>query len=203
MTARSTETAVPRRRGSRDSDTRAKILDATAALLLDEGYAAITARRIGESAGVNYQLVHYYFESMDALFIELFRQGAEQNLAHLEELAREQISLRTFWKITSDANGGRLMTEFVALSNHRPALKREIARYARRFRTAQLALAERALAADRVEVVPPVVITLLTLGLGQLIALDRAIGVTDGHAEAAAWIEQWLDANDDSRPDPS
>lgn len=186
-----------RRRGSRQSDTRAKILDAARDLLLEEGYGAITTRRIGERADVRYQLIHYYFESLDELFVELFREGAEVNLARLDELAAGEVSLRTFWRINTDASGGKLMTEFVALANHRPGLRREIVRYARDFRKRQAELAERALEHDGLptDVVPPVVIALLALALAETVALDRSIGFEDGHLEAQEWINGWLEAN--------
>lgn len=186
-----------RRRGSKASATREKILEAAHDLLRSEGYGAITTRRIGERAGINFQLVHYYFTSLDALFAELFRQGAEQNLARLDELVSGDVSLRTVWQVNSDASGGRLMTEFAAMANHNPNLRHEIGVYARRFRQRQLELTEQAFARDQIptDVVPPGVVTLLTLGLGQLIALDRAVGITDGHNETREWIEEWLEAN--------
>jgi AcrR family transcriptional regulator len=172
-----------RRRGSKESDTRGKILDAARDLLLDEGYGAITTRRIGERAGVRYQLVHYYFASLDELFIDLFRQGAEANLARLDELAAGEVSLRSWWRVNTDASGGKLMTELIALANHRPERQAE--------------LAERALEHDGLptDVVPPVVIALLALGLAETVALDRSIGFEDGHAEVQEWIDGWLDAN--------
>lgn len=187
-----------RRRGSKESDTRGKLLSAARDLLVEEGYGAITTRRIGERAGVKYQLVHYYFTSLDELFIELFRTGAEGNLARLEELAAGDVSLRTVWEMNAYANeGATLMTEFAAMANRSPALREELAKYARLFRQRQVRLAEQALARDGLpdDVVPPVVITMLTLGLGQLVALDRAIGFTDGHAELKSWMDGWLEGN--------
>lgn len=186
-----------RRRGSKDSDTRARILRAARDLLLEEGYGAITTRRIGERADVKYQLIHYYFSSLDELFVELFRQGAEANLARLDELAAGDVSLQAFWESNSDPDGGRLVIEFAAIANRGPEMRAEIAKYARRFRQRQFQLAEQALARDQIptDVVPPVVVTLLTMGLAQLVALDRAVGVDDGHVEVNAFIERWLRAN--------
>ncbi|KPM52426.1 TetR family transcriptional regulator [Frankia sp. CcI49] len=186
-----------RARGSRAHETRDRIVDATIQLLAREGYGSITTRRIGEVAGVKYQLVHYYFASMEDLFIEAFRRGAEENLARLAEITDGEASLRRFWKVNSDAGASRVMVEFVALAQRHPALRLEIATYARRFRAAQLefaraALAHESLAADHI---PPVVILLLTTGLAQLEAHDRLIGLTDGHDETRAWIENWLAAN--------
>ncbi|ONH32625.1 TetR/AcrR family transcriptional regulator [Pseudofrankia asymbiotica] len=186
-----------RPRGSRAHETRDRIVDATLQLLAREGYGAITTRRIGEVAGVKYQLVHYYFASMEDLFIEAFRRGAEENLARLAEIADGEASLRRFWKINSDAGASKLMVEFVALAQRHPALRLEIAAYARRFRAAQLAFARAALARESIatDQVPPMVVLLLTTGLAQLEAHDRLIGFTDGHDETRGWIEQWLAAN--------
>jgi AcrR family transcriptional regulator len=166
-------------------------------LLLDEGYGSITTRHIGEKADLNYQLVHYYFESMDALFIETFRRAAETNLKRLDDLRHGEVTLQAFWKVNSEATAGKLTTEFVALANHRPALKREIAKYARRFRTAQLELVQAALAKEPeiTDELPPMVVLLLATGLTQLVAHDRSLGVTTGHKETIAWIEKWLGEN--------
>ena len=61
-----------RRIGSRDSKTRAQLLDAAERLMRDEGYAAVTSRRVAAEAGLKPQLVHYYFRTMDDLFVDLF-----------------------------------------------------------------------------------------------------------------------------------
>ena len=42
-------------------------MDAAEQLLLEEGYAAVTSRRVGARAGLKPQLVHYYFRTMDDL----------------------------------------------------------------------------------------------------------------------------------------
>jgi AcrR family transcriptional regulator len=186
-----------RSRGSRAHETRDRIVDATIQLLAREGYGNITTRRIGEVAGVKYQLVHYYFDSLEDLFVEAFRRGAEENLARLAETAKGEASLRTFWKINSDAGAGKLMVEFVALAQRHPALRLEIAAYARRFRDAQLELARATLERESIATgqIPPMVVLLLTTGLAQLEAHDRLIGFTYGHDETRTWIENWLAAN--------
>ena len=67
-----------RRMGAKDSLTRTKLLDAAERLMLEEGYAAVTSRRVGRKAGISSQLVHYYFRTMDDLFLEVFRRRAEE-----------------------------------------------------------------------------------------------------------------------------
>ena len=52
---------------ARDSATRALLIDATIQIMLEEGYAAATSRRVAAKAGVKPALVHYYFPTMDEL----------------------------------------------------------------------------------------------------------------------------------------
>jgi hypothetical protein len=86
----------------------------------------------------------------------------------------------------------------VALANHRKAIRAEIARYAERFRALQLAavtsiLDERGVAAD---VIPPVVALITLTGIGQVVALERGLGVTAGHDETVAFVTQLLERVD-------
>ena len=50
--------ATERRIGSESSETRKRLLDIAERLMLDEGYAAVTSRRVASLAGVNPALVH-------------------------------------------------------------------------------------------------------------------------------------------------
>ena len=93
-----------------------------------------------------------------------------------------------------DARSAAFSIEFVALANHRKAVRAEIARYAERFRAAQLDAVTAALEASgvRVDQMPPVVALLIMTGLSQVLALEEAIGVTAGHDTTRAFIEQAL-----------
>ncbi len=85
--------------------------------------------------------------------------------------------------------------EFVALANHRKAIRSELARYAERFRAAQLEAVRAALAAHDLSDnrLPPVVALLLMTGLSQVLALEGALGVTTGHDLTRAFIERTID----------
>src|SRR6476659_6415293 len=54
--------------------TREALIEATAQIMVDEGYAAATSRRVAAKAGVKAALVHYYFPSMDDLFVAVQRR---------------------------------------------------------------------------------------------------------------------------------
>lgn len=188
-----------RRIGAKDSKTRARLLDAAEALLLEEGYAAVTSRRVAARAELKPQLVHYYFRTMDDLFIEVFRRRAEQDLPRFEQAIAEDGSLRNLWRLNADPRGARFTIEFMALANHRKAIRAEIARYAERFRAAQLEAVTRALAARGVDEdrLPPIAALLLMTGLSQVMALEGAIGVTDGHEATLAYVERAICDLDD------
>ena len=185
----------PRRIGTEDSRSRALLLDAAEALLLEEGYASVTSRKVGARAGLKPQLVHYYFRTMDDLFRAVFRRRAEENLARIERGVAADRSLRTIWELNSDPRGAAFTSEFVALANHRKDIRDEIATYAERYRTAQLEAVKHVLAAHGIpeDRLPPIVGLLIMTGLSQVMALESALGVTSGHDTTLAFIEQAID----------
>ena len=149
----------PRRIGAQDSKTRVQLVDAAELLLREEGYAAVTSRRVAARAGLKPQLVHYYFRTMDDLFLEVLRRRAEENLVRFERAITADASLRTLWQLNVDPRGVAFTMEFVALANHRKAIRAEVARYAERFRAAQVeafrvVLARHGIAEDQL---PPIV----------------------------------------------
>ena len=184
----------PRRIGAPDSKTRMKLLDAAEQLMAEEGYAAVTSRRVGAKAGLKPQLVHYYFRTMDDLFLEVFRRRAEAGLAQVEHALAVDPSLPTLWRVNADPRGAALTIEFVALANHRKSIRAEIAHYAERFRAAQHDAVRAALVRAGVdeERLPPIVAVLLMTGLTQVLALERALGVTTGHDATLDFVERTL-----------
>jgi AcrR family transcriptional regulator len=188
-------TSPSRRIGATDSKTRARLVDAAEQLLLEEGYAAVTSRRVGAKAGLKPQLVHYYFRTMEDLYVEIFRRRAEENLARFERaVAADDGSLRTLWRLNADPRGAAFSIEFVALAKHHKAIRAEIARYAERFRAAQLEALTAALAADGIdaEELPPIVALLMMTGLAQVMALEKVLGVTAGHDATTSFIESTI-----------
>jgi AcrR family transcriptional regulator len=184
-------TSSARRIGTVDSKTRARILDAAERLLLDEGYAAVTSRRVGAQAGLKSQLVHYYFRTMDDLFVEIFRRRAERDLRRFERALAADPSLRTVWKLTTDPRGTVFSIEFVALANHRKAIRAEIAHYAERFRAAQLTALTNALDNSGVtaDQIPPIAALLLMTGVAQVLTLEEQLGIKTGHDETVSYVQ--------------
>ncbi|MFC3777289.1 TetR/AcrR family transcriptional regulator [Mycolicibacterium holsaticum] len=177
----------------RESATRQALIEATAQVMLDDGYAAATSRRVAAKAGVKPALVHYYFPTMDDLYLAVLRAGAEANLARQRQALIEDRPLHALWRLNS-ANGAQLWMEFMALANHRKEIRSEIAAYADRFGEAEenaVALALRAHDVDA-EAFPPVVMSMIVTSLARVLLLERGLGITRGHAEAQAFIERHL-----------
>ena len=184
-----------RRIGAEDSKSRAALLDATEQIMLEQGYAAVSSRRVAERADLKPQLVHYYFRTMDDLFTEVFRRRAEENFARFERAMAADPSLRTLWRLNADPRGAAFSIEFVALANHRKVIRVEIARYAERFRAAQLEALTAALADDGIttDQLPPIVALLMMTGLSQVLALEDALGVTAGHDATVSFVQSVID----------
>ena len=191
-----------RRIGSPDSKTRAQLLDAAERLMRDEGYAAVTSRRVAAEAGLKPQLVHYYFRTMDDLFLELFRRGAEANIVRFERAVAEDGSMANLWRMNTDPRGVAATLEFVVLANHRKVIRAEIARYAERFRAAQVEAVRNALDGSGIdEAQLPAVVALLTMtGLAQVLALEETLGVTEGHDTTFAFVERLIAELGDRTP---
>src|SRR5882762_3968125 len=174
--------------------TRVALIEATAQIILDEGYAAATSRRVAATAGVNPALVHYYFPSMDDLFVAVLRDKAEAILERQREAMAESEPLHALWLLNS-AHDTQLFTEFLAMANHRKAIRSEIVSYAMRFRDLEegaMTLALKARGID-LELFPPVVMSMIMGSLARMVLHEQGLGITRGHEQARAFIEQCLD----------
>ena len=103
-----TTTGTARRIGAETSETRGALLDAAEQLMLAEGYAAVTSRRVAAQAGLKPQLVHYYFRTMDDLFLAVFRRRAEQGLERQAEALASDQPLWALWDLSRDPRGTAL-----------------------------------------------------------------------------------------------
>jgi len=191
--------SVSRRIGAEDSATRAALLDAAGALMVEEGYAAVTSRRVAARAGLKPQLVHYYFRTMDDLFVALVRRGAEQSRERQRAALASPHPLRALWELHTDPTGRTFITEVVALANHRKALRTEIAELAASLRAEQIAaLAPVLRRAGITDVIDPEAFVMLANALGQVLVMEEALGLTVGHAAARALVDGILSEYDDA-----
>jgi AcrR family transcriptional regulator len=185
-------TSLPRRVGAESSATRAPILDAAEALMREEGYGAVSTRRVATRAGLKPSLVHYYFPTTDDLLIALFRRGADQSDEMLEAALSAEDPLRALWDFFADTSRTALTLEFMALANHRKTIRAFMVEHAEEMRARQVELISRLLG-ERIGGCPPAGLSLIMAGIGRALIMEGGMGVTAGHAEARAFVEQWLE----------
>jgi AcrR family transcriptional regulator len=56
------------------TDTRARLLEAAAAIFSEEGFRAASVRQICQRAGANVAAIHYHFGGKEELYLELLRE---------------------------------------------------------------------------------------------------------------------------------
>jgi AcrR family transcriptional regulator len=180
-----------RRIGGETSKTRALLLDAARRLMLKQGYAAVTSRKVAHEANVTSQLVHYYFSSMDALFLALWRGFVSANMERQARALASPDVLGAIWKFTA---GTALELEFIALARHRKIIRREIARDGDKFRRMQIdalsrVIGDYGLGAEKGSAEAlAVVLTSVSRGL----VMEKALGVSVGRARSVDYIEKWM-----------
>jgi AcrR family transcriptional regulator len=186
------------------TETRTAILDATIGIMREEGYAAVSSRRIAARAGLKSKLVHYYFRNMDELFLAVYKRIEDEHFAELTKTLASRKPLRALWRLNMDSTNTGMVLELNALASHRKVLRAEIARASERFRALQAALLERAIgeAGGGATRLSPMVLSVLALAVSRLLAMDGVMGVAAGHEETLRWIEAFIDHIEDGRPMP-
>jgi AcrR family transcriptional regulator len=186
--------ASARRIGAADAKNRTVLLDAAEQLMLEEGYAAVSSRRVASKAGLKPQLVHYYFRSMDDLFLGVLRRRVEESLEQQARILDSDQPLRALWEFSTKSGAAALTMEFVALANHRKTIRAELARHAERFRAVEIdalsgVMQRHGISPDEY---PPAAMAVLIASLSRVLMLERALGMSAGHAELLELIEQRL-----------
>lgn len=192
-------TKAGRRLGSKTAENRELLLEAAEQIMVDEGYAALSARNVANRAGLKVPLLYYYFQDMDDLILELARRNARRRLERLVKALASADPLRSIWVMNRESTSAIFTTELVALANHRASIRDEIVAMAREFRTLQIqALTqifnERNIDTDQV---PPAALVAIVGALSRAMAQDLALGVTEGYDQALNLVEaglEWLES---------
>jgi AcrR family transcriptional regulator len=183
---------VGRKRVRRDPDTTRKlILDATEQLMVEEGYAAVSSRRVAQEVGLNAATVHYYYPTTDDLFIALHRRMTDRQLEELGKALDSEDPLEAFWRFQSGWAQTALGVEFLALSNHRKAIRNVLAASTNEAREAQAQRLSEAMGALSVDpaVAPPIALATILVAVGRLLTNEERVGISSGHAEVRGAID--------------
>ena len=182
---------------------RSALIDAAELLIREGGYPSVTARNLADKINLKRQIVHYYFHSMDDLFIAVIRRGADKARPRLEAALTSDEPLRTLWEINSDPVQATLTLELSALASRRPAVRAEVKRFAEECRNLQTRvlvthLEKRGISPE----LQPIVATVLLTSLSQVLTLESAIDIDRGHPETLAFVDDCLRAFAEGRMSP-
>ncbi|MCB2059077.1 MAG: TetR/AcrR family transcriptional regulator [Novosphingobium sp.] len=187
--------ATARRIGGENSATRERILEATEQLIREQGYASASTRRVAAHAGLKPSLVHYYFPTTDDLLVAVSKRGAKESDRMIEEALKSDRPLRALWEFFSDTSRTRLVLEFMAMANHRDAVRKHMAEHSEEMRQRQAEILEKLIGTkfSLPDGCPPAGLSVLLAGIGRVLIMEGGLGVTGGHEEAREFVERWLD----------
>lgn len=180
---------------------RGALLDAAERLLVSDGYAAATTRRIAEGAGLNHGLIHYYFGSMEEVFVQVLERFTKRLIDRQREMYVRDIPFLEKWRaamayIDEDASSGyqKLWLELQAIGWNKPELRERVANVNAAWRAVLTEAFNAAAKEYGLERSPFPVDSLVSLVMtfNQGLILERLSGVNDGHASLLANIDEWL-----------
>jgi AcrR family transcriptional regulator len=184
------------------------LLDAAEQMLLKEGYARITTRRVAAEAGVNHGLVHYYFGSMEELLLQVLERFTERLVKRQREMYGADVPFIEKWRaamgyLDEDLEAGypKIWLELQAMAWNRPGMRERMLQVDAEWRSTLREAFDRALdeyGLDR-ERFPLEAVLALVLTFNKGIELEQLNGIRRGHAELLAWIDGWLSSLEDGR----
>ena len=160
----------------------------------EEGYSAVTSRRVAERAGLNQQTVYYYFQTMDDLLLAAYRRRTQRVLERVERAMASERPLHALWQTFSDPSDAVLTMEYLALANHNELIRRETIEFGERLRRVgvdNLAEGIKQTVPDGEAVTAPGVIMAITY-IAHLLGFEATLGIRGGHKETRVLMEWCL-----------
>lgn len=104
-------------------DASEALIDAFTKLLVCDGVAGISIKKVAAEAQVNHGLVHYHFGSKEGLVLAAYEHYRTEQKARVEgtDFSKRQAVKAMF--LEEIQLSSRLMVEFTALSAHMPSLR--------------------------------------------------------------------------------
>jgi AcrR family transcriptional regulator len=174
--------------------TRKAILDAAENLMREDGYAAVTSRRVAERAGLKSQLVHYHFGTMDELFQAAYRRSDKRFFESALKMVSSGNPLQEIWANARSTEGGEVVAEYIAAANHRKILQEELVQSWSRFGSLYETLIAKQLqesACDLGDLTPHVLSFIIT-AVGKSIIEEKGHGYNEGHDEVIAFMDKLI-----------
>ncbi len=175
--------------------TKTLILDTAQQLMLGEGYAAVTTRRIAKEAGLKPPTVHYHFKTTDDLLLALFRRNLQLERKRVDSTLTQASGLVELWRAYIDQPQTALAIEFLGLANHRDAIRKEITAVTQKERRRRADLLQ-SLMNDSMSSseagISGLGLSVVLIGLARTLVLEQNLGIDVGHADTKQFVEQLL-----------
>jgi len=184
-----------RRFGPRNSEISHAIMDAAEKVIRDEGYAAVSSRRVAEVAAIQQSLVYYYFESMDDLLVATFQRRTERGMARYEKDARSDKPVAAIWKDLNEGLDARMSFAFVSLASHNERVRDVYTRFLSQSRKLQADVIAKDATARGIDISPatPTALAFIIHSTSLVMAREAALGMTEGHDEVRSLLEGLLE----------
>jgi TetR/AcrR family transcriptional regulator len=183
------------------SSAEEALLDAAERLLVEVGYAGITTRRLAEEGGVNHGLVHYYFGSIENLFVRVLERHTAALTARQRAMYAADIPFVEKWRqamrylVAEDVAYEKIWFELQALAWNRPELRERVAHIDAEWRAVLTEAFAEPHERYRLEM-PLDALVSLVITFNEGVVLERLSGIETGHAALLEWIEQWMDGKE-------
>jgi AcrR family transcriptional regulator len=184
-------------------------LDAAERLLIREGAAAITTRRLAAEADQNHGLVHYYFGSIDELLMQTLERFTARILERQRAMYGSDAPFIEKWRaamgfIDEDLASGypKIWLELEAIAWNKPELRARINDVTDRWHSLLRDACAEAIEEFGLEGSGFSAEAFATL-VGQFnkgLLTERLLGFDRGHAELLAAIDAWLVSLDAGKP---
>ncbi|HJQ53759.1 MAG TPA: TetR/AcrR family transcriptional regulator, partial [Gemmatimonadaceae bacterium] len=181
--------------------TQQRLLDAAERLLVEVGYGAITARKLAEEAGANLGLVHYYFGSMEELFLQVLERFTTDLIRRQRAMYAAPGPYIDKWRqamryLDEDRPYQKIWWELQAMAWNHPEYRARVEKVHDAWRDAMRDAVREALSRydldDDVFTTEAWVTLIVTVNEG--IILERLSGVTRGHKDLLTGIDRWLES---------
>jgi AcrR family transcriptional regulator len=180
--------------GPESSAVRSTLMDAVEAVMREQGYAALSVRSVAARAGLKYQIVFYYFETMDDLLLTTYRRRTQRVLERTEHALQSEQPLHAFWRASTDPFDGALSLEYMAMSNHNAVIRAETIAFGERIRRIVAERLSNRLGRElpEVAVLTPFAISMAVAAIGGILGFEDALGISGGHSQTKALVEWCL-----------
>lgn len=184
-----TKAAPKRRMAAGQSATHASLLDATEAVMREEGYAALSSRRVAARAGINQQTLYYYFATMDDLLLAAYRRRTGRMRVLVEQAMAQERPLHALWQCFSDPFDAALTVEYLALANHNEAIRRETVTFGEELRALEIQTLRSGSALPEGAPDHPLGLVMTLTWVAHLMGFEATVGLRGGHKEVRALAE--------------